>query len=212
MGALTEQVVAVGILLAASFVLLPSTVTAGSQPQVDLSLQVTSAPVSFTPGGHVDITLTVHNAGPDTAGATNPGQTTLYVVQDQYIYEDNLPPFEMDYESGDCIIELFDMEPLPGGEIPIVWLFHFGPIPAGESASCSYGIGIHSSTHHNFTSHWYVTSFDEVDTNPDNNTATCTFLTSAVSLPSLTWWGFLTLGAALIAAAGTMARLVYDET
>jgi len=50
---LCDRLMAITVVFAASApVTFPATASAGVRPQVDLSLQVTTAPVPFVPGGH----------------------------------------------------------------------------------------------------------------------------------------------------------------
>jgi hypothetical protein len=135
---------------------LPASATAGTRLQVDLSLQVSTTPVPFVPGGYGTVALTLHNVGPDTAGGTLSGQESINVYEDQFIITVQPPPFEVRDPVAGCRMERFVSEPLPNGDIGLVLAFYFGPIPAGESHTCTYAIEFHPSTRESFITGWLV--------------------------------------------------------
>jgi hypothetical protein len=171
---------------------------AGTRPQVDLSLQVTTTPVPFVPGGHGTVTLTVHNGGPDAAGATLPNQETINVYEDAFIITHEPPPFAIPVQGDGCTVDTFISEPLPNGDIALVYFFYFGPIAAGESRTCTYGIDFYPSTRHSFATGWFVASSNDDDTDSSNDRVDYIFQAPVVSIPTATRHGLVTLAISLL--------------
>jgi hypothetical protein len=171
---------------------------AGTRPQVDLSLEVTTNPVPFVPGGHSTVTMTVHNAGPDTAGATLPDQDTITVYEDAFIITTQTLPFEIFVQGVGCTIDSAVTEPLPDGNIALVFLFYFGPIASGESRTCTYGIEFPSYTRSSFATGWFVASSNDDDTDPSNDRVDYVFQAPAASIPAMSWQGLIALGFCLL--------------
>jgi len=184
---------------------LPVAVTAGMRPQVDVSLQVTTAPVPFVPGGHAVVTMTVHNAGPDAAGATVPNQDTIVVFEDGFIITTQPPPFTIPAQGEGCVIDTYVSDPLPNGDIGLVYIFYFDSIAAGESRVCTYGIDFDPSIRNDFATGWLVTSSNDDDSDLSNNRADYVFQGSPHSIPILSWQGLAVLGTGLL-AIGWRAR------
>lgn len=185
--------------LCGSFLLaMPEIALAGSRPQVDLSVDVTTQPVPFVPGGHATVTLTVHNAGPDTAGTPVTGQDAIEVYEDAFIITEHRPPFEIPVQGIGCTIDTFVTEPLPDGNIALVYTFDFGPIEPGESRVCTYGIDFHPSTRASFATGWRVAAINDEDTDPSNDRFDYVFQAPPASIPAMTWRGVLSLVAGLL--------------
>jgi len=192
------------ILLASNALALPAAATAGTRPQVDLSLEVTTTPVPFMPGGHGTVTMTIHNAGPDTAGATIPNFDTIVVFEKGFIITTQPPPFTIPVQGVGCIIDTAVTEPLPNGDIGLVYIFYFDPIAAGESRVCTYGINFFPFTRDSFATYWHVTSSNDDDTDPSNDRVDYVFQAPPDSIPALSWQWLIALGAGLLALAGFM--------
>ena len=184
---------------------LPAAVLAGTRPQVDLSINVSTMPVPFIPGGRSTVTLTVYNAGPDTAGGTLPNQETIAVSEDQFIITTQPPPFEIRDPVTGCRADEFVSEPLPDGNIALVFLFYFGPIPPGASRTCTYDIEFYPSTRSSFATGWRVTVSNDDDINPSNNHVDYVFQAPSLAIPTMSWQGLTGLGTGLL-TIGWLAR------
>jgi hypothetical protein len=158
-------------------------------------------PPTFVPGGHGTFTMTVHNAGPDAAGTTSFGNIRVY--GNGFTVTTNPPPFELAIWpiEGDCSIERAVTEPLPDGNIGLVFIYYFGVIPAGESRSCSGGIDFYPSTRANFSTSWLVDGFpNNHDTNPANDRVDYVFRVRPTTIPALSPVGLVALALGLLAA------------
>ena len=148
----------------------PTYVTAGDAAQVDLSVDVALEPAYFEPGGEGTFTVTVHNAGPDPAGASNPGLGGIVVFGNDFVVTAQPPPFELvGFIEGECYIDRYLSEPLPDGSIVLAFDYYFGSIPPGESRSCVSGIQFHPSTVAMFDTSWRVYTANDVDIDPKND-------------------------------------------
>ena len=210
---LCDRLMAITIVFVASaLVTFPAAAPAGVRPQVDLSLQVTAAPVPFVPGGHGTVTLTVHNAGPDTAGATLPNDDSIVAYENWFDITTQPPPFFILVQGVGCIVDTFVSEPLPDGRIGLVYIFYFGPIAPGESRVCTYGIDFQRSTRASFTTGWFVTSPNDDDTDPSNDRVDDYVFqapaapVASMSVPATSWQGLIALGIGLFAVAGRVCR------
>jgi len=188
------------IILLASFAAFafPAAVVAGTRPQIDLLLEVTTTPLPFVPGGHGIVAITLHNAGPDTAGGTLSGQESINVYEDEFIITTQPPPFEVRDPVIGCRVERFVSEPLPNGDIGLVFAFYFGPIPAGESRTCTYAIEFDPSTRESFATGWIVTTPNDDDADLSNNRVDYVFQAPAVSIPTASRHGLIALGFCLL--------------
>jgi hypothetical protein len=152
--------------------------------QVDLSVSVSMTPPTFVPGAHGTFTVTVNNAGPDAAGMAGFGNVNVY--SNSYIVTTQPPPFELGLwpVEGDCSTERFVTEPLPDGNIGLLFAVYFGVIPAGESRSCTIPITFYPSTRSSFSTHWQLASspnFDDID--PANDYVDYVFHVHPVMVP-----------------------------
>jgi hypothetical protein len=194
-----DRLITIAILLTSSaFFTFSAAAAVGTRPQVDLSLEVTTNPVPFVPGGRGTVTLTVHNAGPDTAGATIPNFDTIVVFQNEFIITTQPPPFWLLTQGVGCIIDTYLSDPLPNGDIALVYIFYVDPIAAGESRVCTYDIEFYPSTRDSFATHWFVTSSNDDDTDPGNNRVDYVFQAPAASIPTASRHGLIALGFCLL--------------
>ena len=184
-------------------------VPAGALPQVDLSVSVSTTPVPYVPGGHGTVTLTVHNAGPDAAGTTFPGPYAIDVIQDGFTITHNPPPYEIRAPVIGCLITETITEPLPDGNIGLIWEFYFDVIPAGGSRTCTFDIEFYPSTRQSFTTGWLAVIPSDNDTNPNNNRVNYTFLAGTQQVPAITNPGLLVLAIGLLFLAWAFRRRVW---
>lgn len=142
---------------------------AGARPQVDLSVHVSTTPSPFEPGGIVTVTMEVHNAGPDVAGATLPGQRTLFVFENGYDITSSPPPYLLFEPATGCSAYAEESEPIfPGPHFFYIFSFRFDSIGPGESRICTYRLRVGPSTQ-SFDTSWAVFSPNDDDTDPTNN-------------------------------------------
>ena len=87
---------------------------AGTRPQVDLSVNVATAPVPFVPGGIGTVTMTVHNAGPEAAGTVLPDMKEIVVLEKPYDVVERAPPFVLFEPAVGCSAYSEFSEPIPG--------------------------------------------------------------------------------------------------
>lgn len=184
--------------------LLSAQALAGDRPQVDLSVSVSMTPASFSPGSTATVTMVVHNAGPDTAGAVLQGEPYIVVYEKGYNIVAQPPPFILPEESQGCTAYVEESEyipGLPGGGITLLFTYWFGAIPPGESRTCTYSVQFLTTTVETFETHWTVRSSNDDDINPDNDRFDYTFVAaphSANSVPALSSIALLILSAALV--------------
>jgi hypothetical protein len=186
---------------------------AGARPQVDLSVSVTTTPEPFVPGGIGSVTMTVHNAGPDTAGATVPNES-ISVIEDDFVVTTQPPPFEVRPPVTGCWAERVESDWLPDGSIRVNFVFHFASIPAGESRVCTYNVEFYSSTQSSFSTGWLVHTANDDDINPDNDRFDYTFVAAPtqafIPVPTSSAISLLILSAGLLfAVAGTREWRAY---
>lgn len=187
-------------LLLALGLALVSSAYAQAQSVVDVSVSVVTAPVPFLPGGTGTISLTVHNAGPDTATI---GDTTL--TQSGFVITSTSPPYQdVSTSTPGCNFSHQVLGPNPMGLL--VWqnFYSFGAILAGESRTCVFNVQFLASTTHSFSTSWILFPPNSIDTNPDNNRVDYTFIAIGdvpVPLPIASWPLLLLLGAGLIVLA-----------
>lgn len=194
--------VAVFLLGGCLLVLCPAPSLADPPSQVDLSGSASMTPPDFVPGGQATFTMTIHNAGPDAAGTTGIGGIRVY--GNQYIVTSKPPPFELVGPAvGNCFFERAVTEPLPDGNIALIFIFFFGAIPAGESRSCTTGVYFYPSTRTSVPTTWSLYSLpNNNDTNPENDNIDFVFHRRHVAVPGPSPLALLILGFALLLTAG----------
>ncbi len=183
-------------------VLWPVPSLADPPAQVDLSGSATMTPPDFVPGGQATFTMTIHNAGPDAAGTTGIGGIRVY--GNQYIVTSQPPPFELVGPAvGNCFFERAVTEPLPDGNIALIFIFFFGAIPAGESRSCTTGVYFYPSTRTSVPTTWSLYSLpNNNDTNPANDNIDFVFRRRHVAVPGTSPLALLILGIGLLVVPG----------
>ncbi|WP_150132072.1 hypothetical protein [Dokdonella koreensis] len=157
------------------------------------------------PGGIVTVTMTVHNAGPDTAGATLPDQQSIIVLERGYDIVDRPPPFVLFEPATGCNAYARETEPipgLPGGGLAYLFLYYFDAIGPGESRTCVYRVRFLPSTQEDFATDWLTTSPNDDDINPSNNRFDYTFVAAEppapVAVPALSPASWFLLGFGLL--------------
>lgn len=180
--------------------LWPLASVAGELTHVDLSVSVSMSPPTFVPGGHGTLTVTVHNAGPDTAG-DSPGLGNVFVYGGDFIVTNQPPPFELVAPWSDkCWIERAVTEPLPDGNNALLFIYYFGAVPAGESRSCTTGIEFYPSTRNAFVSTWEAYTPSEMDINQANDEIEYVFRLRPTAIPATSPVALILLGLGLVAA------------
>ena len=197
-------------LFGSALVVFPLAAGAGVHPQVDLSVQVTTAPVPFVRGERGTVSLTLHNAGPDSAGTTYPGTYAIDVIQSGFIITTHPPPYEIRGPVDGCFIAETITEPLPNGDIALVWEFYFDVGAPNASRTYTFGIKFYSSTQDSFPTSWIAVSPNDDDTNPDNDRVQYTFLAPPVSIPEASSRGLAALVVGLIVIGLSARRNRYD--
>lgn len=188
---------------------------AGERPQVDLSVHVTTTPEPFVPGDIATVTMTVYNAGPDTAGAVLPGESWIIIREKPYGIVDQPPPFLLFEPANGCSAYTDESEynpSLPGGGISLLFSYWFDAIPAGQSRTCIYRIRFLPSTRMDFATYWRTTSPNDDDVNPSNNRFDYTFVaappTPPAPVPALSRPALLLLGSGALLAAMLVRRRI----
>ena len=144
-------------------------VSAGARPQVDLSLSVDASPAYFVPGSSGLVTLTIHNAGPDEAGATLPDQSTINVFQDGFLVTDQPPSYEVVPPFEGCYVERVLVGPDVNGDTRLQFVYYVPAIPAGGSHVCAHSIQLDATTVESFVSGWtlFAPNDDDIDSSND---------------------------------------------
>ena len=205
--------VTVAAVLAAAGALPSNTVAASTRPQVDLSVSVTTAPVPFVPGGVGTVTMTVHNAGPDTAGSVLPDQREIIVFEHGYNVTNNPPPYELFEPAEGCSAYAEYSEYIPGQGVFLLFSFYFDDIAAGASRTCTYRVRFLASTRESFATSWLVSdSANDDDINPGNNRFDYQFLASISPVPALSPVGALALGMGLMLVGAWTQQRRNDAT
>jgi hypothetical protein len=211
--------VRIGALVAAGCTLSAPSMQAiaGTRPQVDLSVSVSTTPVPFVPGGVGTVTMTVYNAGPETAGATLQNQRSIIVYEKPYDVVGQPPPFLFFEPAVGCsaYAEFSEYIPgLPGGGITLLNSYYFDSIADGQSRTCTYRIEFLPTTQESFATYWRVHTTNDDDINPDNNRFDYTFVATpskaSIPVPTSSAISLLILSAGLLfAVAGTREWRAY---
>jgi hypothetical protein len=191
----------ISVLIASSAILtFPAQAAAGARPQVDLSVAVSTTPVPFVPGGRGTVTLTVHNAGPDTAGVPYLGAYAIDVIQQAFIVTSSPPPYEIRDPVSGCTITETITEPLPDGSIALIWEFYFEIIPPNVSRTCTFDIEFYPFTRESFETGWRaIVDSNEDDLNLANNQVDYIFRPPPTVIPTLSRPGLAALCISLLA-------------
>lgn len=168
-------------------------------------MSVSVSPASFSPGSSATVTLTLHNAGPATAGSTTrPPHLANLVLQKGFRREPplNRPPYAIPTQGTGCFISYDIVGPLADLSFGWVWSFYFELIPAGESRTCTFPIQFYPTTTESFETFW-VSSPLAPDPNPGNDRAFYTFVAGTpyvapTPVPALAPSGLVTLILALM--------------
>ena len=186
---------------------------AGDRAQVDLSVSVSMAPATFTPGSQGIFSVSVHNAGPDAAGTVFPDEKPIRVYSSSIVFPPTQPPpLEiLSVLTGNCWLDRFS-EPLPNGQWVVQFIFYFDPIAAGESRTCTNEVEFSLQANENIPTRWRVVPHNDQETNPDDNQVDYTFVaaqpTPPASVPAGTFPALVWLGLALLLSGGAAARRV----
>lgn len=185
---------------------------AQTRAQVDVSVSVGMTPLTFVPGGQGTFTITVHNAGPDAAGTIFPDEKPIRALGSAFIVTAKPPPFELvGISVGNCWLDRWVSEPLPDGNIVVAFDYYFGPIPAGESHSCTSEIYFNPSTTTDIPANWQVIAFNDDDVNPANNRADYVFRLRPVMVPVSSLVGLMFLALGLLALVGHALHVSGDN-
>lgn len=168
--------------------------------QVDLSVSGVMSPNPIPQGGSGTVTFTVHNAGPDIAGAAYPTYT-ISVAQRQFDVTFHPPPYYVTQLQADCGFDDFRSEETEDGHYFEVYAFYIGSIAPGQDRSCTYQLVLDPSTRSALQSGWHVHASVDQDVNPDNDVFPYVFGVEAAPPAPLPTWS---LGAALIATGGML--------
>jgi len=148
----------------------PTTVSAHTHS--DLSVSVVVTPPTFVAGGRNTIALTVRNAGPDAIDSGTDYSVSVY--GEDHIITVQPPPYEVvESTIQGCLAERFVSEPLPDGNIALLFVYYFNSLPAGSSLTCTYEIEYYPSTASPLTLEWNVDTWytgTNIDPDPSNNT------------------------------------------
>lgn len=180
---------------------------AGTKPQVDLSLSVELSPEAFVPGSRTRVELTLHNAGPDTAGTIPPQPYRNFVVGDPFDITTSPPLFEVVEVVGGCAVERFVSEPFLDGRIELAFVYYFNAIPANQSRTCIFEIVFDSTAITSFPGGFMAyANTNDSDWNPANNRLAYTYVAASVAqpvvpVPALSALGLMTLLSGLVVVA-----------
>lgn len=161
----------------------------------DLSIDVSVTPATFWPGSSATIAMTLHNAGPDVAGA---GSTIPFPI---FVLQRGIPlptmsvtdiPYNIYVRPQGCNVASEVVGPLPDLSFQLVWTFHFAAIPAGESRSCEIPITFYNHATSSFPTYWLAFP-DPTDPNLLNNRVNYEFVRGAppppTPVPIFSSWG-----------------------
>jgi len=203
------RLIAITIIFVAGAILTVSgAARAGARPRVDLSVQIAATPVPFARGGRSTVSLTLHNAGPDSAGTTYPGTYAIDVIQSGFIVTAQPPPYEIRGPVDGCFIAETITEPLPNGDLALVWEFYFDVVAADASRTCTFDIEFDPSTRRSVPASWIAVSPNDDDTNPDNDRVHYTFLGPPVAIPATSLGGLVAL---LVGVIGVSVSAMYKR-
>lgn len=180
---------------------------AQAYPQVDVSVSVCTSPIPFVPGGSGIVALTVHNEGPDAAGNAEISPFSIDVIQQAFIVTSHPPPYRITDSVSGCFIMETITEPLPDGNIALVWEFYFDVIASGESRTCTFGIEFYPGTRETFTTSWFASpGYHEDDLNLTNNRANYTFTAPAAFVPTSSWHALVAMSVGFLVMAFIFQR------
>ncbi len=171
--------------------------------QIDLFLSSTVVPSPpHQAGQSVTVTLTLSNAGPDTAGASAPPNTPLPTVRASTtvrVNADNrLPVNFTPVVPTVCNFEPIPLDPIPGERAGIIFVVYFPNLPPGASQSCSLVATIDATTTSDFVTRWTASSLADVDGNPSNNGTDVAFGLSPRAVDGLSLPGLVVLSCGVL--------------
>lgn len=181
-------------------------------PQVDLSVSGKISPNPLPVGGVGLATITVHNSGPDTAGAVLP-TSTIVIVQDPFDITFGPAPIRITDVQEDCGFEDFFSDADEQGHVYEIFLFYMGPIAAGQDRSCSYKVASNgAAAGTTIPAGWLVDASIDHDTNNANNSFPYSLqVASASPLPATSPFAILAAAFGVLAIAYSRRRRLLDE-
>ncbi len=187
----------------------------------DLELQIdVDAPAVTPPGSTGNLTFTVINHGPDTAGTTGVGLFNILVDAGLLAYSPihgELMDFDGLSDLSICAVTAQIGDPLPGEPIPILFTIFLDDLPPGESVTCEVGFWINPLAYEidpretaddNILHRWTVGSPPGTDPNSSNNRLYMTYLLAPPpsTIPTLSPFGLAVLALGLVAAYAFVRR------
>ena len=206
------------IFIAAVVVSIGGTEVLAGTPVVraDLAVSVVVSPLTVSPGGTATVWLTLHNAGPDTAGASQPDNPLPNLVLQRgfrLAQSSDRGPYEIQGPIAGCVIAEDIVGPFADLSFGLVWSFYFPPILAGESRTCSFEIEFARQPLESFDTFWRTATSSE-DLNPSNNQIAYRFVVGnptnlATPIPTLSLLAklLLVVGLLVVGARRSLALL-----
>ena len=195
----------------------PRAAIAGELPVADVSVSVTVMPNAFRPSDTGIIELTMHNHGPDAAGADYPGSLGNLIAQRAFLFNDPTlrPPYRILPGVTGCDV----MGELVGPNVNLqwgyIWSFDYPPIPAVESRTCRIPIQFSAAPFESFDTNWRISTNPE-DPDLTNNTVAWRFVAASPSgtvaaIPAIDRWAVIAtmLGSIALAARSLWQRFVH---
>ncbi len=184
----------------------------------DLSLEiVVDAPDVTPPGFTGNITFTVTNHGPDTAGAEPPFFSVRASLRD-IVTVSSLYGELLDYEGtsplSDCRISAGHINPLPGEPPGVAYLINFPTMAPGQSRTCRATFTVNTFSEiidpeevaDGLLVHRWSASAAGTDPNPDNDRVTVVYRLNATPIPTLQRAGVIIFILMIILAYFTIAK------
>ena len=155
----------------------------GSPPVADVSLSVEVTPNIFGPLSTGEIALTLHNDGPDTAGATGVSGNVVFQKAFLLARPSDPPPYQVLPGTTGCNVTFDLFGPNVNGVWGFVWSYYYAPLAAGASKTCRVPIRFIDMPLESFDTNWRIFNPDE-DPNQSNNIAYYRFIAGVPLIPA----------------------------
>jgi hypothetical protein len=133
----------------------------------------------------------------DTAGTVFPPGMPI-IVSSQFTAAGPRLPFAFQgVATGECVLQTYLSDSF--SPLFLYFDFFFGPIPAGESRSCTSDIYFDGSARTDMSLDWEVSVLGDNDTRRDNDTIEYVFRVRPVAIPVLSRMMLVVLALALLA-------------
>jgi hypothetical protein len=181
-------------------------------PVADVSVSVVVAPDAFGPLSTGVIELTLHNDGPDPAGAVYPGSLGNLIAQRAFLLTQ--PSQRAPYQVLPGVTGCNIFGQLVGPNINMmwgyIWTYHYPPIPAGESRTCRIPIQFPEQPFESFDTSWRISTNPE-DPDLTNNVVNYRFvagvpLQPARRVPAFGFWAKSITALGLFALAARVLK------